>query len=273
MAAKAFSRWQASAIHLLISVAIAAAVVALMLGIWYPGPLFEAAGGTGLLMILVGVDVVLGPLLTLIVFRSGKRGMKLDLAMIGLVQSAALVYGAHVVFLARPAFIVFVQDRFELAIAAELDAEALAEARYPQFRAAPWTGPLLAVAEIPTDPVEREKVFSAALAGRDLQHLPKLFAPYDERRRVVLSRAQPIPLLRATSKTAAKVVEDYLAEAGIAQNDVLWLLLRTRFAWITVLVDARTGAPVKMLLAEKILDGAGPAGVTAQSGPRSAARS
>ena len=102
MGGTGFSRWQAAGTHLLVSIAIAVAVVALMLALWYPGPLFEAAGGTGLLYILVGVDVVLGPLLTLIVFKSGKRGMKFDLAAIGLVQAAALLYGMHVVFLARP---------------------------------------------------------------------------------------------------------------------------------------------------------------------------
>ena len=105
MSAKAFNRWQAAGTHLLICIAIAATVIAVMLGVWYPGPLFEAAGGTGMLYILVGVDVILGPLLTLIVFKSGKRGMKFDLTAIGLVQVAALIYGAHIVYLARPAFI------------------------------------------------------------------------------------------------------------------------------------------------------------------------
>jgi hypothetical protein len=89
LSATAFSRWQASGTHLLVCVVIAAVVISVMLGVWYPGPLFEAAGGSELLYILVGVDVILGPLLTLIVFKSGKRGMKFDLTMIGLVQVAA----------------------------------------------------------------------------------------------------------------------------------------------------------------------------------------
>src|ERR1700682_3387665 len=128
------TRWQASGLHLLISIAIAAAVLALLLLVWYPGPLFEAMGGMGMLFILVGVGVGLGPTITLIIFKQGKRGLRLALAIIGTVQLAALLYGVHVMYLARPAFIAFVKDQFQVATAAELEPERLAEAKYPQFR-------------------------------------------------------------------------------------------------------------------------------------------
>lgn len=252
MSAKAFSRWQAAGTHLLISVAIAAAVITIMLGVWYPGPLFEAAGGSGLLYILVGVDVILGPLLTLIVFKSGKRGMKFDLTMIGLVQIAALVYGVYIVFLARPAFIVFVKDRFELVTAVELDPEKLAAAKYPEFRAPGWTGPMLVAADTPADPKERDKLNEAALAGLDLQHFPRYYAPYAERTREVLAKAGNIARLRAAEPASAKVVDKYLSTSGTREEDVRVLMLRTRFAWVVVLIDPKTAQPVKMLLGEKI---------------------
>lgn len=252
MSAKAFTRWQAAGTHLLISVAIAAAVVAIMLGLWYPGPLFPAAGGAGLLYIVVGVDVILGPLLTLIVFKSGKRGMKFDLAVIGLVQVAALIYGAHVVSLARPAYIVFVKDRFELVTVVELAPESLAAAKYPQFRAPGWTGPLLAAADMPADPKERGKLIDAALAGFDLQHFPRYYVPYAERTKEVLAKAETIARLRKTEPASAREVDRYLASSGVREDDVRALLLRTRFAWIVVLLDPKTAQPVKMLVGEKI---------------------
>jgi len=252
MGAKAFSRWQAASTHLLISVAIAAAVITVMLLVWYPGPLFEAAGGSGLLYILVGVDVVLGPLLTLIVFKSGKRGMKFDLAMIGLAQVAALVYGVHIVFLARPAFIVFVNDRFELVTVVDLDPAELEAARYPQFRTPGWTGPQLVAADMPTDPKERSKLIDATLAGLDLQHFPRYYVPYAERTKEVLAKAESIAWLRAYEPISAKSADKYLASSGTREEDVRALMLRTRFAWAVVLVDSKTARPVKMLLGEKI---------------------
>ena len=246
------SRWRASGTHLLICLAIAAAVVTLMLTVWYPRPLFEAAGGNDLLFILVGVDVVLGPLLTLIVFRSGKRGLKFDLAMIGAVQLAALLYGVHVVYLARPAFIVFVKDRFELATAAELDPDELAKAKYPQFREPPITGPMLVAADMPTDPAERNEVVQAALAGRDLQHFPRYYVPYAGRRQEILAKALTVARMRALEPEIGEVIDAHLARSGIREDDVLTLLLRTRFAWIAVLIDPGTAEPREMLLAQKI---------------------
>ena len=121
------TRWRASGLHLLFSIAIAAAVLALMLSLWYPGPLFEAAGGNDLLFILAGVNVVIGPLITLIIFRSGKWGLKFDLAVIGILQIGALIYGMRAVYLARPLFIVFVVDQFQVASALRRQRRCLAK--------------------------------------------------------------------------------------------------------------------------------------------------
>ena len=86
----------------MLSFAVATAVLAFMLSLWYPGPLFEAAGGDRLVFILVAVDVTLGPLITLVIFKAGKKGLKFDLAVIASLQLAALVYGMHTVYVARP---------------------------------------------------------------------------------------------------------------------------------------------------------------------------
>ena len=251
MSARAWTRWQASGTHFLICVAIAISVITLMLTLWYPRPLFEAAGGNGLLYILVGVDVTLGPLLTLIVFKAGKPGMKFDLVVIALVQAAALMYGGYVVFLARPAFIVFVKDRFEVVSAADLPPEELAAAKYPQFRQPPLMGPTLAAADMPTDPAERVKVIQAALAGRDLQQQPRLWVPYDQRRAQVLAKAQPLERLRKDADVGP-AIDDYLAGAGAGAREIPSLLLRTRFAWLVVLLDPKTAQPMRMLLGKKI---------------------
>lgn len=249
---KALSRWQAAGLHFLICLAIAAVTVTVMLMVWYPRPLFEAAGGNDLLFILVAVDVVLGPLLTLVVFKAGKRGMKFDLWVIGLVQVAALAYGVHIVYLARPAYVVFIKDRFELASAVDLTEDKLAEAKYPQFRKVPVTGPVLAATDFPTDPAERQKVIEAAFAGLDLHYFPKYFVPYAERRDQVLAAAMTMERFRAAEPQSARAADEWLASSGTPPGAVRALLLRTRFAWIVVLVDPATAQPVKMLVGEKI---------------------
>lgn len=250
MEGKKLSRWQASGLHLLISIAVAAAVLTLMLSLWFPGPLFEASGGNDLLFILVGVDVTVGPLITLVIFRSGKRGLKFDLAVIGALQIGALAYGMHAVYLARPAFIVFVADQFQVASAAQLDPEELAKAKYPEFRQPPLGGPMLAFADLPTDPAELRRFAIVGLGGHDLQEFPRLFVPYADRTAQVLAKSWTLARMRQLEPQAGKVVDAWLAQSGTREADVRYVPMRARRAWLAVLIDARTAQPVKMLISD-----------------------
>jgi len=246
------TRWRASGLHLLFSIAIAAAVLALMLSLWYPGPLFEAAGGNDLLFILVGVNVVIGPLITLIIFRSGKWGLKFDLAVIGILQIGALIYGMRAVYLARPLFIVFVVDQFQVASAPQLDPEELAKAKYPEFRQPPLGGPRLAFAVLPTDPEEVRIFTLVGVAGHDLQEFPRFFVPYAERTAAVLAKSWTLARMRQLEPQEAKIVDAWLAQSGTREADVRYVRLRARRAWVAVLIDAKTVHLVKMLITEKI---------------------
>jgi hypothetical protein len=245
------SRWRAAGIHLLISAGIAAVVLALMLGLWYGPTLFQAMGGAGLALIVIGVDVVLGPALTLVVFRSGKRGLKFDLAVIALCQLTALVYGCYVVALARPAYIVFVKDQFQVATVAELDPKLLAEAKYPQYRTPPWSGPELVHGVWPKDHHEQQDLMFSGLAGLDLQHMPKYYAPYEQGRDEILAKAQPLSRVHETEPEAAKVIDEWVARAGVDAQNLRYVRLRGRNAWVAVLIDRHSAEPVKMLLTER----------------------
>lgn len=246
------TRWRAAGIHLLISAGIAAAVLTLMLLIWYPPPLFRAMGGVGLALILVGVDVVLGPALTLVVFRSGKRGLKFDLAMIGAVQIAALLYGCHVISLARPAFIVFVKDQFQVATVASLDPEQLARARDPRFRSPSWAGPVWAFGEWPKDAARQQQLMFLALSGIDLQQFPEYYAPYEQGRAEILRRAWPLERMRKEEPAVAEVVDAWLKSSGAEETKLRYVPLKGRISWVAVLIDAATAEPVKLLLTERI---------------------
>ncbi|MBS0212453.1 MAG: type IV pilin accessory protein [Proteobacteria bacterium] len=247
MGTRIFNRWQASGIHLLISLTIATIVFSIMLAVWFPGPLFWADGGNRLLLILVGVDVTLGPLITLVVYRHGKRGMKFDLAVIALLQVSALAYGLHVVYYARPAFIVFAKDQFQVAAVGEIAPAEYRKAKLPQFSHPPLGGPLLAYAVMPTDPKELAEVVDAAMSGRDVETMPKLFAPYAEHAHDVLQHAKTLAQLRKSDPTAAKVVDAYMAHSGWKEADVRYVRLMAANAWCAVLIDARTAMPKKIL--------------------------
>src|SRR4029079_10624368 len=118
---RSLTRWKAFGLHLAISALVAGVVVALVVVLWYPPPFFAAMGGAVLLRLLIGVDVVLGPLITLVVFNPAKPRLKYDIATIVVLQVCALAYGGYVMFEARPVYNVFVKDRFETIAANAID--------------------------------------------------------------------------------------------------------------------------------------------------------
>ncbi len=126
------------AYHLVISILIALASIFLVYFVWYPAPLDKALGVTRIFLLLLGVDVIIGPVLTLMVAQQGKKTLKMDLIIIGLVQLMALGYGTYTVAQGRPVWIVYNSGRFDLvqAYEAETDGDAAKIHRG-------WTGPAL----------------------------------------------------------------------------------------------------------------------------------
>lgn len=241
------SRWKAASIHLSISIAVGLLVFALLFLIWFPQPYFNAAGGQHLILVLLGVDLVLGPMLTLILFKSGKKGMLFDLCLIGIVQSAALVYGMHVISQARPVFIVAAIDRFNVVAASELDSADLAEGSRPEFQTLSWTGPRLVAVRMPTDPVERSRLVDSGIAGKDIQVFPKYYVDYASERPTLLSHAKELSVLRSTSPASLPMINDWLARHGKSESDIVWVPVVARTASLTMLLDAKTGDVLEAL--------------------------
>jgi hypothetical protein len=241
------SRWKAATIHLLISAAIGILVGVFLFGVWYPPPYFHAGGADQLVLLLVGVDLTLGPLLTLVVFRSGKRGLTFDLWLISLVQTAALVYGMSVVLQSRPVFLVAVPDRFVMVSASEISDADLAEGKQDQFRSRSWTGPRLVAAEIPTDPTEKSNLAFSALAGRDLEDQPKYYRDYDSAASKLLANAKPLEALLKTKPQFQPMISSWLAASGKDVQSVVWLPLTARKSDLVMLMDAKTAHVLQAL--------------------------
>jgi hypothetical protein len=244
------TRWKAAAIHFSISAAIGLIVGALLFGLWYPPPYFHAAGADELILLLVGVDIVLGPLLTLIVFRTGKRGMKFDLWAIGLTQSIALIYGLAVVLESRPVFLVGAIDRFVLVAANEISDADLAKASDAVFATRSWSGPRLAIAELPADPQERSRLVVESMSGHDVQYQPMYFRRYAGRGAVLLQHARTLSELRASRPADAAKLDGWLRDHHREEGAVRWLPVQALKADLVMMLDAVSGEPVGPVLVE-----------------------
>lgn len=240
------TRWKAAAIHVSISVAIGLLSAALIFGLWYPPPYSRATGAPELVMLLLGVDLALGPLLTLAVFKSGKKGLKFDLAVIALLQTCALLYGLSVVARARPAFIVGAIDRFVLVSANELDPKDLEEGK-PGFRSVPWTGPRLVAVELPPIGKERDDLTFSGFAGKDVEKFPKYYVDYGAAMPKLLSKAKAFDTLRKTHPNVIPALDAWLHAHTRTPDSVLALPIMSRRGELTMLLDAKTGQPLDAL--------------------------
>lgn len=136
------SRWHAFLVHLALSALVIGSIAFGLFALWYPPELLGFAKGDKLFVIVAVVDIVAGPLLTLIVFKPGKPSLKSDLGVIALLQALFLAAGLWTVWASRPVFLVAGQGYFELVFANQIADNDLAEAA-PGFESLPSFGPRL----------------------------------------------------------------------------------------------------------------------------------
>ncbi|KZY28646.1 MULTISPECIES: hypothetical protein [unclassified Oleiphilus] len=112
-------------IHFLISLAIVSIVYFFIRFQIYPDFYFKIQGISEIILILFAVDVILGPLLTFVVYKKGKKSLKFDLSVIALFQIAALVYGFQTIYKERPLSALLVNNSFEIQTASNYDMTAV----------------------------------------------------------------------------------------------------------------------------------------------------
>jgi len=236
------ARLRAAAIHLGLSVLVAAVTAMLVFAIWYPYPYREISGGRELFQLVVAVDIVLGPLLTFAVFNRAKpRGeLRRDLAFIVALQLAGLAYGLWTVHLARPVHMVFEYDRFRVVHQTDIPREL--ESQVPAgIELAPAGGPTVLALRPFRSAQENQEFTMAALGGLQLSARPELWQPYELGRAQVLQAAKPVAQLKQRFPQRAAEIDAVLQQAGRDAASTAWLPLvaRKAEAW-TVLLDGKT---------------------------------
>lgn len=232
-------RARAAGIHLLISAAVATFAATLVFGLWYPGFYRSAAGGTDLFLLVTGVDVVLGPLLTFAVFnlKKGWLHLRRDLAIVGLIQATALAYGLHTVFIVRPVALAFEVDRFRIVTAASVYLPELPKAPVP-YRKLPLTGPWLLGTRTLESGDERKEAIFMALNGVDLADRPQYWQPYSDSVPEVLAKSRPLSALLNHDAARAPKFRDALSQMNVEVATARFMPLVGRTDWVIVL-DAR----------------------------------
>jgi hypothetical protein len=227
----------------LITLLIAAAVIRLL---WFPGPYFSLSGIGPLVLIMIAVNLIIGPGLTALVYREGKPGLKLDLMAIAVVELVALGWACHAIYLRQPVYAVFAVDRFEVVAAAEIDRTQIAD---PKLRSRPGHEPRLVFAEVPTDQDKLNKLLDDVLhlGLPDIDRQPEFWRPYASGIVVVKSQSRPLTDLLQPGDSRSKRVKGWLRRNDASAGDYVYLPLRAKVRDAAMIVHADIGYPVGVL--------------------------
>ena len=227
------SRFKAFAIHFAISFVIFLILLYFILVQWYPEPLFSTDGGWRVIRIIVGVDLILGPLLTLIVFKSGKAGLKFDLSMIALVQVIALSWGVWTTYNERPAAIIYTLDFFTPVPAYQLAEQGITSEKLTQFGDS-W--PILIYIDVPKEKLS-EVLSEAMRAGKPLYLLSKYYKKFGKEQASVLKENSMNIEKYVEDKPKLKKIYQHSLITGTAKTNISYLALHSRDKWVTVIFD------------------------------------
>ena len=234
-------------IHLAISSIIAIFAMIAVFYVWYPSPLYTVVGVTEIFLMVLAVDIIVGPVITLVIFNRNKPSLRFDLAVIALLQLSALSYGMFTVFQGRPAFVVFNIDRFDVVRANDLDLDSVRRAKNDNNKIGitGWLKPHWVAAVPSNDPKRNNEIlFSSIQGGPDLPQLPELYVPLSTVKQQVLQQSKPLQALYDLYKNQNKKLSEL--DQWKENKEVKWLPLRGTVKDMIVLVDAHSADVIKI---------------------------
>ena len=237
-------KFRAFGIHFALTLLLAAGAAWIIFGLWFPVPFAAMVGGYELFFLVVGCDLALGPLMSLVIYNSRKsrRELILDYSIVAIIQLAALVYGVSIISGSRPVYVAFSHDRLEVVSAADISPTELAAARDPRYRSLPMTGPQLVAILVPA--AQNNDALFESLKGNEEHQRPKFYVPYESQLDAILKSALPLVDLEKRHPQSKALLAGARAKSGLPDARLRWLPVHCRQAFWTVLVDSQSGTPM-----------------------------
>jgi hypothetical protein len=238
------TRTAAFLIHLAISLLIFAVLGAVVILMWYPDFLFMTDGGWQGLRLIGFVDLVLGPMLTLVVYKQGKPSLRKDMTAIATFQLLCLTAGTYVVYAERPLALVYVDGQFFSMSGGDFRS---AGVPVPDLSHLPGRGPKRVAVEIPTDFEEQSKVRGDAYRrGVPLRALTDRYVPLDYERLQVDREAFDVDDLVAHDAATGEVPK-WLTAHGGEIGDYAFFRFASRYTYSFLGVSKRTHEIIGLL--------------------------
>ena len=232
---------KASIIHLLLSILLVGLVIGSIVFFFFPTLFIGISDFKEIAIILITVDLILGPLLTFVVFQPNKKSLTFDLSTIAAIQIVALLYGAYSLYQVHPVYITFNVDRFTIISAKDAEPE---KAKHEEFKVSKLTSAKLAFAKMPDDPIKRNEItLTAALGGGDLDQRVEYYEPYEANIDQVLAKSIDENLIFQAANTNKKI-SLFLKEHEATLDSYAFLPINSATKEAIVVLDKVSAKPI-----------------------------
>jgi hypothetical protein len=199
---------------------------------WYRWPGWYLSSVLHVVGIVVMVDLLIGPTLTLIIANPTKprRELARDVGMIVAVQLAALIYGAATLWSGRPLYYTFSADRLETVQASDIDSDEIALALRQNPSLAPhwYSLPRWVWAPLPDDPKEAMKIVESATLGdgKDVIDMPRYFKPWSQGLPKLRDQLTHLDDIKYLSKAEKAQLRARMSQRGLVPDErnalIMW---------------------------------------------------
>lgn len=235
-------KFKACALHFIFSLFLASCSLLIVYLVWYPQSLAKATGVNTIFLMMLIIDVLLGPILTFIVYNRNKRTLKFDLFIIILIQLSALIYGMYSISQGRPAWIVYTVDRFELVRNNQILKENIQNTK-AEYKSPSWLKPQYVAVEVSQNIIEKKhNILQEVISGMSLSQHPERYVPLEHVKYQMQQHAQNMVVLNQFNKK--RDLDSVLLRYPQA---TAWLPLQANAVDMVVLINKEKGEIVKIV--------------------------
>jgi hypothetical protein len=218
-------RLKAFSLHLLGSASALTLILGTLYIGWYSSPGWRLADAATVVVVLISVDLVIGPLLTFVIASKNKsrRELTRDIGIIVFVQVCALVYGSAQLWTGRPLYYAFSENVLQMVQAYDIDSQEseLARRQNPELAPHWYSLPRWIWAPLPSDPEERQKIFSAAITGGDdVISMPRYFKSWEQGLPSLRAQLKKVDDVAYFAPSQKKLLKERIRAAGFGTDEL-----------------------------------------------------
>lgn len=238
------TKLKAFIIHLLLSIILVSFVIGMIIYFWYPAKYWGVTSLKDIAILIISIDLILGPLLTFVIYNPTKKSLRFDLSVIALFQISALAYGSYTLFQTHPVYITYSVNGFSLVNANEAQP---AKANFEEYNVSKLSSAKLAYAELPADDdVQTKLIVSIALEGAPgLEKRMEYYKPYKSNIDKILSQSLDSDKIFSDPKLK-KYLEPFLDKKK-SINNLAFFPIKGSGKSAIVILDKTTAEPIALI--------------------------